>query len=206
MAKPQRDHGTIDARLQQLHSSAVPQHVRRDPLGLQRRTSLARDTDVTRRRARHLRARAHASWGFTFGSQMADRKNKRLSSERCRAINCEFLALRFDFTAIFTMGRRISKVTIATQAHIENITAGCRWPNWVRFAEQDEKRYGGNPGQSRPTVDDTARRSSRARLRQRAQLKRLDPSRGGPLNGVDDPNAQECQHLPRYDDYPLPRC
>ena len=32
-------------------------------------------------------------------------------------------------------------VTIATQAHIENITAGCRWPNWVRFAEQAVSIY-----------------------------------------------------------------
>ncbi len=32
--------------------------------------------------------------------------------------------------------RPSAPVTIATQAHIENITAGCRWPNWVRFAEQ----------------------------------------------------------------------
>ncbi len=31
MAKPQRDHGAIDAGLQQLHRSAVPQHVWRRP-------------------------------------------------------------------------------------------------------------------------------------------------------------------------------
>ncbi len=46
MAKPQSDHGAIDAGLQQLHRSAVPQHVWRDPLGLQRRTSLARGADI----------------------------------------------------------------------------------------------------------------------------------------------------------------
>jgi hypothetical protein len=35
MAEPQRDHGAIDARLQQLHRSAVPQHMWRHPLGRQ---------------------------------------------------------------------------------------------------------------------------------------------------------------------------
>ena len=35
MTEPQRDHGAIDARLQQLHCSAVPQHVRRHSLGRQ---------------------------------------------------------------------------------------------------------------------------------------------------------------------------
>jgi hypothetical protein len=35
VAEPQRDHGAVDACLQELHRSAVPQHVRRHPLGLQ---------------------------------------------------------------------------------------------------------------------------------------------------------------------------
>src|SRR5262245_20617370 len=46
MAEPQSDHGAIDACLQQLHRSAVPQHVRRNPFGCQRRITLAGDTRV----------------------------------------------------------------------------------------------------------------------------------------------------------------
>ena len=46
MTEPQRDHGAIDARLQQLHRSAVPEHVRRHPLGRQRWTSLAGDAHM----------------------------------------------------------------------------------------------------------------------------------------------------------------
>src|SRR3981081_2544875 len=35
MAEPQRDHGALDACMQQLHRSAVPQHMWRHPLGRQ---------------------------------------------------------------------------------------------------------------------------------------------------------------------------
>ena len=35
MTEPQRDHGAIDACLQQFHRRAVPQHMRRHALGRQ---------------------------------------------------------------------------------------------------------------------------------------------------------------------------
>jgi hypothetical protein len=46
MTEPQRNYGAIDACLQQLHRSAVSEHVRRYLLGRQRRTALAGDTHM----------------------------------------------------------------------------------------------------------------------------------------------------------------
>src|SRR5262249_59896981 len=46
MAEPKSDHGAVDACLQQLHRSGVPQNVRRYPLGTQRRTALTGDTHM----------------------------------------------------------------------------------------------------------------------------------------------------------------
>src|SRR5947207_2000666 len=46
MTEPQRDHGAVDAGLQQFHRSAVAQHVRRHALGLQRRATLVSDTNM----------------------------------------------------------------------------------------------------------------------------------------------------------------
>lgn len=48
MAEPQRDHRAVDARLQQLHGRATPQHVRRHPLRLQRREAFGDDLHILR--------------------------------------------------------------------------------------------------------------------------------------------------------------
>lgn len=56
MTEPQRDHRTVDAGLQQFHRSAVPQHVRRHALGLQRRATLVSDTNMLSQRAGRVRA------------------------------------------------------------------------------------------------------------------------------------------------------
>lgn len=50
VTEPQRDHGAVDARLQQLHRRTVPQDVRRHPLRLQRRTALASDLHMLRQK------------------------------------------------------------------------------------------------------------------------------------------------------------
>src|ERR1700674_1369424 len=46
MTEPQRDHGAVNVRLQQLQCSAGPQHVRRYPLGGQWTASLAGGTHL----------------------------------------------------------------------------------------------------------------------------------------------------------------
>jgi hypothetical protein len=46
MTEPQRDHRAVEAGLQQFHRSAVPQHVRRHALALQRRATLVSDTNM----------------------------------------------------------------------------------------------------------------------------------------------------------------
>src|SRR5215467_6291893 len=46
MTKPQRNHGTVNARLQKLHRSAVPQDVRGHSFGPQGRASLPGDLQM----------------------------------------------------------------------------------------------------------------------------------------------------------------